>query len=276
MNEPLVSILLPTHNGARFIRRAIESVRTQSFKNWELIIVNDGSTDTTGVLATEIAGVDERIKVFRFTKNMGIQKALNEGLIHAKGTWVARIDDDDVWADAKKLEQQVAYLTEHPDCVLLGTGVIVQNEEGNELFRFTNPETDQEIRRRMLYRNCFSHSTVLFSRAAAARFNGYSESEEALHVEDYDLWLKLGSVGTMANLPNYSVRFTQRPGAITAHNRLTQFRRQLAVTKAWKKTYPGHLRSRVFGYLRLGAYRLLGAVTPISLQNAVMRRYKKL
>ena len=274
---PLVSILLPTHNGARFIRRSIESIRSQTFKDWELIVVNDGSTDATGALVSEIAAIDKRIRLIRFETNKGIQKALNEGLIQAKGELIARLDDDDVWADPEKLKKQIEYLAAHPDCVLVGTGVIVQNEAGDELYRFLNPVSDEKIRRRLLYRNCFSHSSVLFRRSAAMKFSGYDESEATLHTEDYDLWLKLGTVGKLANLAEYLVRFTSRAGAISNNNKLAQLRRQLAITGKYgsSTTYRGYPASRIKSYLRYALYWTFGKFVPARTQEMFIRFYKR-
>ncbi len=274
---PQVSIILPTHNGAKFIRRAIESVRAQSLKDWELIVINDGSTDSTGALVTEIASIDSRIRVLRFEKNQGIQRALNEGLMQSKAELVARIDDDDVWTDPKKLEKQIEYLATHPGCVLVGTGLVVQDEQGNELYRFLNPATDADIRGKMLYRNCFSHSTVMFKKQAAMQFNGYDESEATRHVEDYDLWLKLGTIGALANLPEYCGRFTSRAGAISNVNKLAQFRRQLGITAKYKasKSYGSYRKNRIKSYVRYSLYWLFGKLVPARTQDWFIQHYKR-
>jgi glycosyltransferase involved in cell wall biosynthesis len=272
---PRVSIILPTHNGAAYIRRAIQSVREQTIKEWELIVVNDGSTDATGALVTESVATDARIRSFVFTSNKGIQKALNEGLMQSRAPLIARIDDDDVWADPRKLEKQLQYLAEHPQCVLVGTGLIVQDEQGAELYRFINPLTDAAIRARMLYRNCFSHSTVLFKKDAAMRFNGYSEAAEVLHIEDYDLWLKLGTCGEMGNIPDYAARFTSRAGALSAKNKLTQLVAQSRLTAQYKNSYPGYYASRALSLLRRLGFVLFAAL-PASVRGLILRCYKQL
>lgn len=272
---PLVSIILPTHNGAAFIRRAIESVRAQTCKEWELLVINDGSTDATGSLVTEVAAIEPRIKMLRFEKNKGIQKALNEGLLQARGEYIARIDDDDVWSDTQKLEKQLAFMAAHPSCLLIGTGVIVQDEEGRELYRFKNPLTDTAIRRRMLFKNCFSHSTVLFRTSAALRFHGYNESEAVLHVEDYDLWLKLGTIGELANLPDYAVRFTQRKQAISGRHKAIQLAKQQLVTAQFRAAYPGATLARFASTLRSGGYRIWGFL-PDRLRRLILSAYKRL
>ncbi len=272
---PIVSIILPTHNGAAFIRRAIESVRAQTCKEWELLVINDGSTDATGSLVTEVASIEPRIKILRFEKNKGIQKALNEGMLQARGEYIARIDDDDVWSDNRKLEKQLAFMSANPACLLVGTGVIVQDEKGVELYRFRNPLTDSAIRCRLLFKNCFSHSTVLFRRAAAMRFHGYDESEAALHVEDYDLWLKLGTIGQLSNLPDYAVRFTQRKQAISGRHKGIQLAKQRLVTARFAAAYPGARLAHLASVARSLGYRAF-SLLPSSIQQRLLSAYKRL
>lgn len=272
---PSVSILLPTYNGARFIARAIDSVRAQSFKDWELIVIIDGSTDATSAIVNQYMAKDGRIKIAASQKNLGIQKSLNVGLGIANGELIARIDDDDEWTQVSKLEEQVEYLTTHPDCVLVGTGMIVVDESGKELYRFLNPLTDAEIRTQITYRNCFSHSTVLFKRSAAQAVGFYSEESTALHVEDYDLWLKMGKIGTFANLPRYSVRFTQRAKALSSLHKLAQLKKQLWITCNYQKIYPRFYRNRIKSYLRLILYTLLGPFIPAGIKSKLVELYKQ-
>lgn len=273
--EPKVSILLPTHNGERFIRRAIDSVRAQTFTEWELIVINDGSTDKTGALVTEIKALDPRIKMIIFEKNKGIQKALNEGLLQAKAPLVARLDDDDLWTDTEKLSKQLRRFEEEPTLVLLGTGVIVQDEEGRALYNFRNPETDSEIRKRILYRNCFSHSSVMFKRSLALSCGGYSEHEQTLHIEDYELWLRLGRHGKMANLPDLSLAFTVRADAISGKHKLEQLWRQLEISRVFRADYPNYPLSRIQGYARFIGYKLFGHILPKQLLTRLIARYKQ-
>ena len=142
---PSISIVLPTYNGARTIAQAVESVLAQTHAGWELLVVDDGSTDGTAVLVAGYVAKDSRIRYLKSEANMGIQKTLNKGLHEAQGKYVARIDDDDVWIDAGKLAAQLAYMEANPACVLVGTGVVVADGEGKELFRYLLPETDVEI-----------------------------------------------------------------------------------------------------------------------------------
>jgi glycosyltransferase involved in cell wall biosynthesis len=225
-----VSIILPTYNGSAWIRRAVDSVVAQSFIDWELIIIDDGSSeDIQGKLPS-----DPRIRYLKNASNLGIQKTLNRGLAEANGQYIARIDDDDMWSDTTKLEQQVAFLAANPDHVLIGTGVVLVDEKGNELSRYTLPTTDRAIRAKILRKNCFIHSSVVF------RNNGvrYSEEKTVFHAEDYELWLRLGMQGKVANLPLYGVTFMVRSNSLTGRNRCIQAWRILKLAWKYKTMYP--------------------------------------
>jgi hypothetical protein len=179
-----------------------------------------------------------------------------------------------------KLSKQKEFLSENTEYVLVGTGLIMRNEDGKELFRFRNPLSDKEIRTKILYRNCHSHSSVFFRKNVAMEFGGYSDSEAVRHIEDYDLWLKMGTKGKIANLPDYSVSFTLHPSAISSKFKLIQFRNQLALIRTYSprlnfSPYDSYFLARVKSYLRLWAYTVFAGVVPNSLQNLILRFYKK-
>jgi len=251
---PKVSIILPTYNGSKWIETAIKSVFEQIFLDWELIVIDDWSTDGVDRIVLEYAQRDSRIVYVKNERNLGIQKTLNKGLRQARGQYIARIDDDDEWSDPRKLEEQIAFLDTHPDYVLVGTGAIVIDESGKELFRFLNTETDEGIRNSILGKNCFTHCSVMFRKDAALRVGGYSEERNALHVEDYDLWLKLGGVGKMANLQTYSIMWRMRSGAISSKNRMMQFTNGIKLVVKFRRQYPGFLKGFFRSWIRLFAY----------------------
>ena len=203
---PRVSIIMPTYNRASLVGRAIESVRSQTYQDWELIIVDDASTDDTPYVLSEWSLRDERIRVFRNERNQypDISGILNRGLVEAKGVYIARLDDDDYWILPDKLERQVAFLDTHPDHVLVGTGVVVLDATGKELFRYYKKESDSAIRSRALFSNPFTHSTVLYRADAARAAGGYGAWRYA---EDWALWLELGKRGNMYNLPQYAIGY---------------------------------------------------------------------
>ncbi len=228
----MISIILPTYNSAHTIARAVRSVLAQTYTDWELLVIDDGSTDDTD--GTVKALTDPRIIYIKQEQNLGLQKTLNHGLALAKGEYIARIDADDFWNDPDKLQTQVSFLDAHRDHVLVGTGIITIDANGRELTRTLLPETDQDIRERILGKNCFAHSSVLFRKGV----DRYSEDISVRHAEDYDLWMRLGLAGSMANIAQYMTTLTVTPSTVTARNRVAQAKRILAIAYKYRNKYP--------------------------------------
>lgn len=121
MDTPLISIILPSYNGAKYIRQAIESVLVQDYQNIELIVINDASTDTTREIVAEYAAKYPRVRLLDNATNSKLVFSLNRGISEAKGEFIARIDDDDIWTDSSKLTQQLFALQSHPEIGVVGT-----------------------------------------------------------------------------------------------------------------------------------------------------------
>jgi len=275
MNNPLVSIILPTYNGARAIGRSIESIFKQSFSDWELIIVNDYSKDNTEEIILNYKAKDSRIIYLRNEENLGIQKSLNKGLKNAKGDYIARIDDDDEWIDFDKLREQVEFFSNNKNYVLIGTGTVVVDENGKELYRYLLPEDDAELRNKILTKNCFTHSSVLFRKEIALKFGGYSEEKTVRHIEDYDLWLKMGTVGKLRNLPRYAVSFMLRQGAISSRNKIEQLKKIIKLIRNYKDQYPNYCVSFAKGYFRLLGYYLFICLPFASARKIILKINKE-
>jgi glycosyltransferase involved in cell wall biosynthesis len=162
--EPVVTVLMATRNGSRFIEEALRSVLSQTYRAFELIVVDDVSTDSTSDILARVQ--DKRIKLVRNTERLGLTRSLNRGLAMARGLFIARIDDDDIWASTDKIERQVSFMTRSPAVGLVGTHNIVIDENGQELYRLHVAVDDVSIRHRILRQNQFFHSGVLIRRRA--------------------------------------------------------------------------------------------------------------
>ena len=275
---PKVSIILPTYNGERFIRKAIQSVLRQSFSNWELLVIDDGSTllTTSGSslikkIVDDFSRKDKRIIYLKNKINLGIQKSLNLGIKNAKGEYLARIDDDDEWLDKDKLKKQAGFLENNRDYVLVGTGTVVVGESGKELFRYLNPQTDVKIRKYFLAKNCFSHCSVVFRKATAVRLGGYREDLSVKHVEDYDLFLKLGTVGKLANLPIFGIKWMLRDGSLSSKNRMAQFKNGLGLVLKYRKDYPRFFPGYLRAWARFVAYGLFRFIPILRLKYLIFK-----
>lgn len=268
-----VSIILPTYNGARYISEAIESVIAQTFLDWELVVVDDGSIDSTKEIIDKFLEKEKRIIYFKNESNLGIQKSLNRGLREAKGKYIARIDSDDVWIDFDKLQKQVEFLDSFEDYILVGTGVVNVDEKGVELYRHLQFKEDKEIRERILNKNCFVHSSVMFRKDVALKLGGYSEDEKVKHIEDYDLWLKVGRLGKMANLPFFSVRLLISNNSLSGKNKTDQLKKDLVIINSFKNDYPNYIKAYVLRSIILFCYKNLGLI-PEVLKNKIIKIYK--
>src|SRR3989338_8758264 len=172
---PLVSVILPTYNRDKTIAKAIESVWRQSYKNLELIIVNDASKDATAKLVSSLAKYNPKIIILQNEINLGIVASLNKGIKAARGKYIARLDDDDVWCDDKKIAKQVDFLEKNPEYCLVGGGVIKVDKNDKEIVRYLLPKEDEYIRKKILINNVFAHTTVLFRKDIFLKVGGYDE-----------------------------------------------------------------------------------------------------
>jgi len=250
--NPQVTVLMPAYNAAGTVARAVESVLGQSYKDYEFLIINDGSNDNTTEIIDSLD--DERIHYLKNEHNLGIQKTLNRGIREAKGKYIARIDADDSWIERNKLKEQVAFLENNPDHVLVGTGAIVVDESGAELFRYYNSTTDKEIRKKLLGKNCFLHPSVVYRKTAVEKVGLYNDGEACLHIEDYDLWLRLGEIGKLANLEMYGIAYRKSDMQISSQNKMTQLKGYLDLIKKYGDSYPNYWQALIRSYIRLILY----------------------
>ncbi|HLA39858.1 MAG TPA: glycosyltransferase, partial [Candidatus Glassbacteria bacterium] len=202
---PLVTVLMSVYNGERFLRESVESILRQSFGDFEFLIMEDGSTDSTAVILAEYAAKDRRIRVVKNEENIGLTRSLNHGLALARGKYVARQDADDL-SLPERLARQVEFMEAHPDTVLLGTGMEVINEGGKTLGRRIPPADQRSLAAELLIKNnAFGHTSVMFRLAAVNELGGYDES--FAFAQDYDLWWRMSRKWKVAVLPEALVRW---------------------------------------------------------------------
>ena len=238
-----VSIILPTYNWAKYIAHAIESVCNQTYTDYEFLIINDGSIDTTEEIILNYMKKYDTIIYIKNEKNLHLVKTLNKWLNLAKGEYIARIDDDDERIDREKLKKQIDFLDTHPEYWLVWTSTINVDENGKELGKYSFKETDQKIRKSMLMFNQFLHPSVLIRKSVIDAIWRYDE--KAVYVEDYDLWLRMWHVTKMYNLPDFATKYTIRPGSISWSKERNQKRN--AIKTVWK--YADYYPNVVYGVI---------------------------
>lgn len=212
-DNPLISVVLPVFNAEKYLGAAIESVVSQSFKDIELIILNDGSNDSSFKIILDYAKVDQRI-VAVSRENRGLVETLNEGVRLAKADLIARMDADDI-AMPDRLRTQFAYLHDHPDCVCVGSDIEIMDDKGRKLVVWNQLQTDAAIQSGALKgHGTICHPSAMIRKDAFVQCGGYRA--EMYPAEDLDLWLRLGEVGTLANVDQVLLRYRMQPASISS------------------------------------------------------------
>src|SRR3954447_17567239 len=200
MGDPLISVLMPVYNCEAYLAEAVRSVLSQTLRDFELLIVDDGSTDHSLPVLRDFAAKDARIRLTS-RPNTGITPALNEMIGLARGRYLARMDADDI-SMPERFAKQVEYLEAHPECVIVGSRVMLMDPYGSPVAETGHKLTHEEIEHQLLTESGWAmvHPSVMMRREAVERVGGYDKRWR--HCEDHDLFLRLTEVGEAANLPD--------------------------------------------------------------------------
>ena len=210
-----VTVLMPVHNAEKYIAEAVSSVLAQTFKDFELLIINDGSTDTSMDIVRSFN--DSRIVIVDQPRK-GIAATLNKGIELARGEYIARFDADDL-CYPHRLEKQLEFLTKNRDYILTGSDVDYIDERGKHLFYFRNRNrSDSDIRASIHIRCPFIHSTVCYKTDVVRRVGGYDVKAHTF--EDYFLWTRLIEYGKVSNLPQPLVAVRLNPESLSVDEKL--------------------------------------------------------
>jgi len=199
-NPPTLSVVVPVHNGARWLGETLSSIFEQSFKDFEIILVDDASTDDlASILGTF---TDPRLTAVHLGKNVGVAEARNQGVRRSAGKYIAFCDADDICLPIR-FEMQIAFMEQNPQIGVCGTAFTCFDTLERETVR--NPCTDPEIRSLLMIGNCFGMSTIM---GHAAIFQEHAFNQALRAAEDYDLWTRLAAAGVaLANLPESLLRY---------------------------------------------------------------------
>ena len=201
--SPKVSVLMSVYNGEPHLRESLESILDQSMSEFEFVIVDDGSTDNTPRILANYAAKDERVRLTRNSRNIGLTRSLNKGLAISKGEYVARHDADDISLH-KRLELQSRFLDTHPRVGVLGGAFEQIDQKGDHLRLVTVPEEHDVLRASLLMMNPLCHGTVMARKTLIDEVGGYDE--RIRYAQDYDLWWRVSRIASLSALPEVLVR----------------------------------------------------------------------
>lgn len=227
MQNPLVSVLMPVYNDEANIANAVESVLQQTYQNFELIVVNDGSTDKSLSILLDYQQKDQRIKIVN-QKNQGLANALNNGINHCSGKYIARLDSDDV-SYPHRLHEQVIFLEQNPNIGLVGGGCHIADDTGRIIgSRNIYPANPYKT---LLNRCIYQHSDVMYRKDVVTNLPGGLVYRNKFIAEDYDLWLRISEVTGIAKINTIFGIWTLNGGGYT----LSRKQEQLEAIRELKK-----------------------------------------
>ena len=277
----MLSVIITTKNGEKYIARAISSALQQSiaiankqdplqYSGFEIVVVSDGSTDSTVSIVTSLSEKDSRIRLIDLKKNIGPGLARNLAVLGGKiehdteddiedkdmpvippitNSFVAILDDDDLWKDPKKLENQISFLTENPNVVVTGAVKTEFTRENGEHLRWITNETDShKIRTNMLSYNPVITSSVVFRTSTFKEIGGFKAMYLA---EDYDLWLRMGLHGDISNVEGADTIYTIREGGASKSRQIEMAQVVIRLAKEYRHQYPHFYKAYIKGILRL-------------------------
>ncbi|MCP8310247.1 MAG: glycosyltransferase [Candidatus Methylarchaceae archaeon HK01M] len=217
MKSPKITILMSVYNGEKYLREAIDSILNQTFKDFEFLIINDGSTDRTVEILRSYH--DSRIKIITNEKNMGLTKSLNKGLKIARSEYVARMDADDI-SYSRRLEVQYEYMKKNPDVGIVGSWNDVIDDKGNTIDYRKHSLSSEDIYYILNFRNCLTHSSILFRRDLIINNGGYNENISV--ASDYELWNRISKIAKIYQIPKSLVKWRRTKKSITSKKRSSQ------------------------------------------------------
>ncbi len=229
---------MSTYNDAEFLPEAMQSVLGQSFNDFEFLIVDDNSSDTTKNILADYQVKDPRIIFWSNPVNQGLTKNLNAALAKARGEFMARLDSDDAWLDKNKLKKQLDFLDKNPNYCLVGCWAEVCGPKNKKLYDLKYPAGDGEIREQLLVRNCFVHSGILARTNAVKEAGVYGAGRQ--YIEDYALWLELGKRYKFGNIPEIMVSYRVNDLGITRTKNKEQIKAVLSLIKEYRNAYPNY------------------------------------
>ncbi len=240
-SEPRVSVVMAAYNVGRYLSQAVDSILAQTLADFELIVVDDASTDATRSVLESYS--DPRIRALYNPSNLGQSVSRNKALAAAHGNYIAILDADDI-ALPTRLEKQAEWLDRHPEIGLLGSYAVTIDEQGNEHARWDySPTDDAAIKWAILFTNVFIHSSVMMRKSLVNQTGGYSneESIRRAFVEDYELLSRLSRCAQAAILPEVLVKYRIHPQSASIHTAAEQRRRVEDVARrnmAWLSGSP--------------------------------------
>ena len=266
MDNPLISIILPTYNWKwQWLEQSIDSVLNQTYKNFELIIINDASTNNIEDTILKYQKRDWRIVYLKNEKNLKLTKTLNRWIAYSKWEYIARIDDDDIWINQDKLEKQIKFMDDNTDYWICWASEIINIDEEWKIISTMNMRTsDFDIRNSILQSNQFAHSSLLIRKSILDEVWVYNPKYNK--AEDYELWCRIGIKSKFANLNGIWLKYRINTNWVSIKNQSFQKRLSFKVCLKYRKYYPNFYKALLL--------RSWDCILPEKITNFILNKIK--
>ena len=235
-NGPFVSVIMSMFNAERFLEQAVQSILEQTYRNFEFIIIDDGSKDGSWDIAARFGQADPRIRLIRLERNQGVSTACNAGLEIAQGKYIARMDSDDM-SLPDRFSRQVEFMEAHPEIGVLGAGMRYMDESGKLLGTPPQFHGDLSIRWNLLFENPFFNPTVMLRTSIMNQFELRYQPWAIYGEEDYELWSRFLLVAKGENLPEIVLYYRLHSNSITHLYSAAQFDNAIKISSGAVKAY---------------------------------------
>lgn len=269
-SNPLVSVLVATYNSENFIKDNLDSLISQTYKNIEIVVCDDASSDKTVSIVKRYQEKDERIKIIQNEKNLGITLNMNNGIKNCNGKYIAILDADD-WSYPYRIEEQVKIMENNPNVVVCSGYMDICDEELNMKTTREYPLEDQEIRKAIIRYNPISHPASIWRASKLLETSLYNNRLPI--ARDYDLVVRISEFGEYRNIPKSLIKYRVRKGSETGKKtRQTQWYSFYVQMKAYfEYDFPLKFADILFLALRLVATVIL----PVSLQRYMANNFSR-
>ena len=250
-NKPLVSVIMPVYNGEKFLKYSIESILNQTYRNFEFIIIDDGSTDNSLKIIKEYQKKDKRIKVIENKKNLGIAFSYNQAINLAKGDLIACMEADDI-SNKNRFYFQVSEFIREKDLIIVGSNIEIINEKNKTIGLRLYPYSHKKIIKSIIFKSPFAQPSVMFKKKIYFISKGYNEQYK--NAMDYDLWFRILKLGKGKNIQKYLLKYRIHKNQSKSKKLKNQLKETINIQKKYlfKKDY--------FSILSLLNYLLLNFI----------------
>lgn len=225
-NSPKVTVLMPVYNGEKYLRESMESILSQTFEDFELLVIDDGSTDSSREIVSSYG--DARIKLVENGDNLGVVESLNRGVQLARGKYIARMDCDDI-SFPERLDYQVKEFERNKGLGVCGSWTLEFQEDGRSYLKVYETENDK-VKSEIIFNSPIAHSSAMFRRSLVEKL-GVLYRSSLKDAEDYDLWVRASKVTGMSNIPRALLRYRIHTGQVSSKSSLSQVASADAVRK---------------------------------------------